>query len=547
MREAGLGVVKGHEAIARALLGHGLDLMFGVLGGANIFIVDSYSRVMNGRYVGTANEAGAMLAALAYAACSGKVGLATVTHGPGLANTVVGLFEGVKARIPAVLLAGDTSPAGREGGQNISQRELIVATGAGFEEATTPSTMLGDLARAVRRAELERRPIVLNVPTQYQWEDVEYRPVKLHKPETRGLVAEGPDIEDAVGIIAAARKPIIVAGRGADNPSARAAVIRLAERIGALLSTTLQVRGLFEGENFNLDVFGTLSSPLAVDEIMACDCIIAMGASLNNWTTNRRAFVKGKRIIHCDADIAAIGRYVDVNAGLVGDVELVAEKLIELFDMAELSPSGYRDPELDKRLRAYTPEFEDTSTSSTLPLHETLARIADAVGLDRVTVTDTGRCVVEALKVLKIKHRHLWYYNMKFGSIGLGVASAIGASYAAPDMPTFLVAGDGGFMNGGLAEFNTAVRHNLDLVILICNDGGYGMEEIEFRARNMPHDITAIRWPDFAAVADALGGQGVDVRTEADLERTITAIRNRTRPLLIDLKLDMRSLPSTPL
>src|SRR5262249_22724101 len=106
-----------------------------------------------------------------------------------------------------------------------------------------------------------------------------------------------------------------------------------------------------------------------------------------------------------------------------------------------------------------------------------------------------------------------------------------------------LVTGDGGFMNGGLAEFNTAVRHKVDLVVLLCNDGGYGMEEVEFRARNMPEDITVVSWPDFAPVADALGRQGVAVRTEADLDRAIQAIRDRTRPLLIDLKLDMRSLP----
>ena len=541
----GATIAKGHAAIARGLLDLGLDTMFGMLGGGNIFIVDSYSRVLGGRYVGMSNEAGAMLAALAHAACTGKVGLASVTHGPGLANTIIGLIEGVKARIPAVLLAGDTSPAGRGSTQDIAQRELVVATGAGFEDATTPATMLGDLARAVRRAELERRPIVLNVPTEHQWAEVDYRPVKLHRPETRGLVAEGRDIEDAVGIIAAARKPIIVAGRGVANSGARAAVIRLAERTGALLSTTLQARNLFEGEDFDLDVFGTLSSPLAVDEIIASDCIIAMGAALNNWTTNRRAFTQGKRIVHCDTDLAAIGHHVEVDAGLVGDAELVADKLIELLDMAEIPPSGHRDPELDKRLRAYRPEFADTTTSSTLPLHKTIARIAEAMGPDRVTVTDAGRCVVEALKVLKIKHQNLWYFNMKFGAIGLGVASAIGASYAAPDMPTLLVAGDGGFMNGGLAEFTTAVRHKIDLVILVCNDGGYGMEEIEFRARDMPHDIALAPWPDFAPVADALGGRGVEVRNEADLERAIAAIRDRDRPLLIDLKLDMKSLPGS--
>ncbi|ATE67464.1 acetolactate synthase [Rhizorhabdus dicambivorans] len=535
--------MKGHEAVARALLDHGMSLMFGVLGGANIFIVDSYVRTLNGRYVATSNEAGAIAAALAYAACSGTVGLASVTHGPGLTNTITGLIEGVKARIPVVLLAGDTAPAGRGSSQDISQRELVVATGAGFEDVTTADTMLGDLARAVRRAELERRPIVLNVPTQHQWADVEYRKMLIHRPETRGLVAEGEDIERAIGIIAAARKPIIVAGRGAISPGARAALVQLAERTGALLSTTLQARDLFDGERFNLGIFGTLSTAVAADEIVACDCIIAMGAGLNNFTTSKGGLVTGKRVIHCDTDLSAIGRHVAVDAGLVGDVELVANKIIELLDMAELPPSGYRDPRLEEALRTHTPGFSGTATENGLPLHGTIQRVAEAVGHDRATVTDGGRCVVESFKVLRISDPQLWYYNLRFGSIGLGLASAIGASFAARDKPTLLVTGDGGFMNGGLAEFSTAVRNGIDLVILLCNDGGYGMEEIEFRARDMPHDITCFEWPEFAAVAESLGGQGVSVRTEADLEQAIAAISNRTRPLLIDFKLDMRRLP----
>jgi thiamine pyrophosphate-dependent acetolactate synthase large subunit-like protein len=247
--------------------------------------------------------------------------------------------------------------------------------------------------------------------------------------------------------------------------------------------------------------------------------------------------------VHCDTDVAAIGRHVDVDAGLVGDVELVADKLIELFDMAELPPSGHRDPELDKQLRAYVAEFPNTSTPKTADLYSSIAKVADALGPDRITVTDAGRFVIEAFKVLKIKHSDLWYYNMKFGAIGLGMGSAIGASYARPEFPTLLITGDGGFMNGGLAEFNTAVRHNVDLVVLLCNDGGYGMEEVEFRERNMPHDITTANWPDFGPVAEALGGQGITVRDAADLDRALEAIRNRKRPLLIDLKLDMLALP----
>jgi thiamine pyrophosphate-dependent acetolactate synthase large subunit-like protein len=127
------------------------------------------------------------------------------------------------------------------------------------------------------------------------------------------------------------------------------------------------------------------------------------------------------------------------------------------------------------------------------------------------------------------------------------MAYAIGAAVAAPGRPVLLVTGDGGFMLGGLAEFNTAVRHKLDLVVAVCNDSSYGAEHIQFRRKNMDPGLSVFEWPDFASVADALGGQGVTVRTAADLDAAARAIAARGRPLLIDLKLDPDHVAPIPL
>ena len=101
-------------------------------------------------------------------------------------------------------------------------------------------------------------------------------------------------------------------------------------------------------------------------------------------------------------------------------------------------------------------------------------------------------------------------------------------------------------MLGGLTEFNTAVRHNVDLIVIVCNDGSYGAEHIQFRNRNLSPDISCFEWPDFAPLADALGGQGFSVRSQDDLDVACAAIDKRTRPLLIDLKLDPDHVPSMP-
>ena len=162
-----------HAALARALKDHGTDTLFGLIGDANLFMVDRFVQDETGTYVGAAHEAGAVLMAYGYANRSGRLGVATVTHGPGLTNTLTALVEGVKSRTPMLLIAGDTPASIRNHMQDIAQREVILSAGSGFEQVASSQTALADLAVAIRRAHLERRPVALNVPAEFMWEDVE--------------------------------------------------------------------------------------------------------------------------------------------------------------------------------------------------------------------------------------------------------------------------------------------------------------------------------------------------------------------------------------
>jgi thiamine pyrophosphate-dependent acetolactate synthase large subunit-like protein len=130
-----------------------------------------------------------------------------------------------------------------------------------------------------------------------------------------------------------------------------------------------------------------------------------------------------------------------------------------------------------------------------------------------------------------------------FGSIGIGLQHAIGAGFAAPARPLVMFTGDGGFMMGGINEFNTAVRMNQDLIVIVCNDSAYGAEHIQFIDRDMNPSLTEFEWPCFADVAVALGGQSVLVTSNEELKIAITAIENRSGPLLIELKLDPEDVP----
>ena len=540
--------VKVHLALAMALRDIGADTMFGLIGDANLYMVDAFVRTCSGRYVGAANEAGAVLMALGYAQVSGRVGVATVTHGPGLTNTLTALVEGVKSSVPMVLLVGDTPVEDRDHLQKVAQREFITNTGAGFEQLRSPETLASDLARVFRRAATERRPVALNMPVDFQWRDVEYEKPRRYVPEDRAHIAVGADLDNAIGIIAAAKRPIVLGGRGAFEYRAEAAIVRLAERIEAPLATTLLGKGLFAGHPFSIGIFGTLSNAVAAEIIARSDCVIAFGASLNRFTTDSGRLLKGKRVIHVNVERDHVGRHVAPDAALVGDLERTADALSHWLDEAEIPGSGAATEELKRSIAAFRlPEkVPGRPRAGTVDMRQALQRVDAAVPGDRILVTDAGRFIFETWPTFQVDRPRSFVFTVGYGSIGLGLGEAIGASVAAPERPTLLIAGDGGFMLGCLAEFVTAVRNRCDMVIVVCNDGSYGAEHIQFSRKGMDPALSLLQWPDLAPVAEALGGVGLTVRNDDDLESAVRAIgtRDRSRPLLLDLKLDPDFIPS---
>jgi len=153
-----------HQSIAQALQDHGVDTLFGLMGDANLFMVDSFVRECEGHFVPAAHEGSSVLMAMAYTHAAGKLGVASVTHGPALTNCITALTEGARGHVPIVLLAGDTPVDNPRHLQSTDQREMVKATGAGFEQLRKPETAAKDVARAFYRAQVERRPIVLNMP-----------------------------------------------------------------------------------------------------------------------------------------------------------------------------------------------------------------------------------------------------------------------------------------------------------------------------------------------------------------------------------------------
>ena len=320
-------------------------------------------------------------------------------------------------------------------------------------------------------------------------------------------------------------------------------LIALADRLEAPLATTLKAKDLFREHPANMGLFGTLSTPLAYDAIAKADCIAAFGASLHYFTTEHGGLLRGKRVVQVSNDPADLGKTFHPDAALVSDPAQTARLFVQWLDEAEIEPSGFTD-ELDlENLASHPLPKGRSAVEGALSFEVALERLNELLPKNRVLTTDGGRFMTEVwCRVAADTPRH-FLSGTDSGSIGMGLQGAIGTALADPGRRVCHFTGDGGFMMGGLTEFNTAVRLNLPIVVIVCNDAAYGAEHIQLKDRGMDPKTTEFDWPSFAATARALGGEGLEIASINDWGRAEEALAHQTGPLLIELKLDPNDVP----
>jgi acetolactate synthase-1/2/3 large subunit len=528
-----------YEALAKALYDNGVRELFGVVGDANLFIVDSFHNAAGGRYVPTSSEAGAVMAAFGYAQVSGQLGAATVTHGPGLTNTVTALVEAARGRVPLLVVAGDTPMSKRDHIQDIDQRAVAAAGEAHFHQVRSAASAVADLAEAVRLAWTHSAPVVVNIPIDVEWEAVDYQPIVGTPAPPSTSPPDQEAVEEALGVIASSDRPIVLAGRGVRSADARTAVLQFAERLGAPVATTLRGKDLFTGIPGNIGIFGTLSDDAALDVIGQADCVVAFGAGLNEWTTAEGALLDDKRVVHVDVNHAHLNRFTRATVAVAADAASAARDFVRLLDEAEITPGTFID-RATHRIASRTADTPDRGTDDTVDIDTALSLVDAAVPGDRIVVTDNGRFIKHAFVALHVEHPSRYAHAVNFGSIGLGMATALGASYAAPAAPVLLACGDGGFAEGGLSELLTAVMQQRNITVLLLNDSAYGAEYVHLAARGMDPACTTFDWPDFGPIASAMGAQGCTVRNKKELEDALDGVDFGAGPILFDVRIDPR-------
>jgi acetolactate synthase-1/2/3 large subunit len=525
-----------YEVFAEALLAHDVDTVFGLMGDANMLYL-AHHRDRGGRFVGAVDEGGAAGMADAWSRVTGRVGVASVTHGPAATNTLTSLVEAVRSHSRVLLLTGDT-PAEPTYFQRFDLEGLATLAGAGYEKVLRPEHTVRTLSRALQRVVGENRPVVLDLPITLL-----RKPAGAQAP-VRPAVRPSPSVsrqeglEGALGLIAGARRPVVLAGRGAVESGAGAALVALGERLGAPLATTALGRDHIPGHPADQGICGSLSHSAASGLLAEADCVIAFGASLNLFTALHGELTGGKRIVQVDTDAAAFGSYTPVDEAVVGDARLVAEAMAEaLADIDHRPAQGWLDRAVTSLAR-HDPhaDFREVEAVDTIDVRASALRADAVLPVERV-VSDIGRFVAGTWPYVRVRDPRDFVPMGAFGSIGLGLAGAIGAAVARPGTPTVLLVGDGGWAMS-MAEFATAVRERLPLVVLVLDDGAYGAEHYKLVRWGVDASYSENAWPDPVAVAESMGASGFTVRKLEHFEELAGLVERLDGPLLVDIKLD---------
>ncbi len=531
------------EAVGRVIAGLASGAaplpVFGLVGSGNFHVTNGL--VAGGaRFVAARHEGGAVVMADAWARTTGRVGLLSVHQGPGLTNATTGITEAAKSRTPLLVLAAEA--ADRRSNFYLDVAGLAASVGAAHERLHSPATAVADAARAYRTA-LGRRTVVLSLPLDVQAGQCELTDPPP-APETFPAAPNLAAVHALIASLESARRPVFICGRGARsagrdwNLPARRALETLADRCGALLATSAAAKGLFAGNPWSLDVSGGFASPLAAELIASADLIVAWGCTLNMWTTRHGALIGPRtRIIQVDDDPAAFGVNRAAEYGVLGNVADVAMAVTAaLADGGRTTPSVMRKNGLPREVHWRSVPYEDESDGERIDPRTLSIVLDDLLPAERTVAVDSGNFMGYPSMFLSVPDEAGFCFTQAFQSVGLGLASAIGAALARPDRLTVAALGDGGALMG-VSELETLVRLSIPMVVVIYDDEAYGAEVHHFGPDGDPLDTVRFPAADIAAIARGFGCEGVLVRRVEDLAAVRTWLAGRRdRPLVIDAK-----------
>jgi acetolactate synthase-1/2/3 large subunit len=549
-------MMTGAQALVAALEQLGVDVVFGIPGGAILPAYDPLFDSRTVRHILVRHEQGAGHAAAGYAQVTGRPGVCIATSGPGATNLVTPLADAYMDSVPVVAITGQV-PSNLIGTDGFQEADI-----AGITLPVTKHNFLvteaGDIARTVAEAfhvAATGRPgpvlvdiakDALQAKTQFRW------PVPFDLPGYHPVTRpHSRQVREAARMMMAAQRPVLYVGGGVIKAGASADLRTLAELTGMPVVTTLMARGAFPSSHRqNMGMPGMHGTVAAVGALQKADLLVTLGARFDDRVTGRLdSFAPEAAVVHADIDPAEISKNRHAEVPIVGDCR---EVIVELIGAIRAEQESGEQPDLTawwsqlEAWRATYPLGYDKPDDGSLSPQYAIERIGKLAGPDAVYVAGVGQHQMWAAQFIEHEHPRHWLNSGGLGTMGYAVPAAMGAKVGAPESAVWAIDGDGCFQMTN-QELATCTVEGIPIKVAIINNGNLGMvrqwQTLFYNQRYSQTDLdradqgtsAGTRIPDFVKLAEAYGCAGLRCETAADVDTVIKqAMEINDRPVVID-------------
>jgi acetolactate synthase-1/2/3 large subunit len=548
----------GAEALLRALVAQGVDVIFGYPGGAVLPIYDALFQQTHIKHILVRHEQAAVHAAEGYARSTGKVGVVLVTSGPGATNAVTGLVDALMDSIPVVCLTGQV-PTHLIGNDAFQEADTTGIT----RQATKHNYLVKrseDLSRIVHEAFHVAKtgrpgPVLIDLPKDIliapaPYAEPSFAPHRSYRPRTEPDPAR---IAEAVALLKRAERPIVYTGGGVINagPEASRLLMEFVRLTGFPCTSTLMGLGAYPASDPQflgmLGMHGTYEANLTMH---GCDVMLNMGARFDDRVTGRlNAFAPESKKIHCDIDPSSINKNVAVDVAVVGDAAAILRAMIAAWKADKQVQNkdalaqwwGQIDVWRAKKSLRFT---QDTTGGSIIKPQYAIERLYKATrgcGKDTYITTEVGQHQMWAAQHFKFDKPNRWMTSGGLGTMGYGLPAAMGVQVAHPDALVIDIAGEASILMN-IQEMGTLAQYRLPVKIFILNNQYMGMvrQWQELLHGNRYSESYSEALPDFVKLAESFHAVGLRAEKVEDLDRVIAEMLAVDRPVIADICVDQK-------
>ena len=540
--------MSGATALVKSLEAAGVDVMFGLPGGA---ILPAYDPIFDStiRHILVRHEQGAGHAATGYAQVTGKAGVCIATSGPGATNLVTPLMDASMDSVPLVAITGQVPSAaiGTDAFQEADIRGITMPFTKHNYLITDPDEIPRAIAEAFHIATTGRPgPVLVDIAkdalqksTTYNW------PTSINMAGYQPRVKpEAQAISDAAALITQSSKPVFYIGGGVIKADAHKELRQLVELLGAPVVTTLMARGAFpDSHPLHMGMPGMHGTVAAVTALQKADLLITLGARFDDRVTGKLStFAVNAKILHADIDPAEIGKNRHADVAVVGDVK---ETIIALIPALK-SALAKNQPDLAPWLRQMNslkstyPLGYDLPDDGSLSPQQVIQRIGQISGTDTIFTAGVGQHQMWASQFISYEHPRTWLNSGGAGTMGYGVPAAMGAKVGAPEATVWAIDGDGCFQMTN-QELVTCALNNIPIKVAIINNESLGMvrqwQTLFYEGRYSNTNLESKRVPNFPMLAESMGCVGLACERPEDLDKTIEkAMSINDQPVVVDFR-----------